>query len=285
MDATTRFEEVDTGDVTLSCAVVGQGPLVIALHGFPDSRETFRLVAPALAAAGYRVVMPALRGYWPSGVARSGRHDALAAGEDALRLADHFAPGERVRLVGHDWGAVASFAATSAAPDRFSHLATMAVPHPAALVRRVSAAQLRRSWYMGLFQLPAIAEVTLARGDLALVDRLWRDWSPGYAATPDDMAAVKAAIRHRIAPVLAYYRALSSPRTLLRARSIFGATRVPAIHIHGEDDGCIGVACADGAERFYASGYTLHRIAGAGHFLTQERPDEVARILIDFLGS
>jgi pimeloyl-ACP methyl ester carboxylesterase len=236
-------------------------------------------------AAGYRVVMPALRGYWPSGVARSGRHDALAAGEDVLRLADHFAPGARVRLIGHDWGAVASFAATSMAPERFSHLATMSVPHPGALVRRLSVAQLRRSWYMGLFQLPAVAEVSLARGDLALVDRLWRDWSPGYRATAEDMASVKAGIRHRIGPVIAYYRALTSVRMLLRARPMFGATRVPAIHLHGEDDACIGVACSDGAEQLYAGGYALHRIAGAGHFLTQEKPAEVARILIDFLGS
>src|SRR4051794_5382048 len=105
------IEEVDTGDVTLSCAVSGEGPVILALHGFPDRRETFRPLVPALTAAGYRVVMPALRGYWPSGIAASGRHNALAAAEDTLRLADYYSPSAPVRLVGHDWGAVASFAA------------------------------------------------------------------------------------------------------------------------------------------------------------------------------
>ena len=287
---TTRIEEVDTGDVTLSCAVDGEGPIVIALHGFPDSRESFRPIVPALVAAGYRVVRPALRGYFPSGVARSGRHDAIAAGEDAVRIADYFSPPrgdaktDRVRLIGHDWGSVAAFAAASMRPERFSHLVTMAVPHPAALMRHLSPAQLRRSWYMGLFQLPVIAEVALARGDLALVDRLWRDWSPGYVATEAEMAAVKEGIRHRIAPVLAYYRALTSWQALARSRPIFGKIRVPAIHVHGEADGCIGVGTAEGADRFYANGYALRRLAGAGHFLAQEKPDEVARIVIDFFG-
>ena len=289
MSTTTRFEEVDTGDVTLSCAIDGDGPVVIALHGFPDCRETFLPIVPALVNAGYRVVRPALRGYFPSGVARSGRHDAIVAGEDALRLADYFAPraagGSRVRLIGHDWGAVAAFAAAASAPDRVSHLVTMAVPHPAALLRNASAAQLRRSWYMGLFQLPVIAEVKLSRGDLALVDRLWRDWSPRYVPTEREMESVKEGIRSRIAPVLAYYRALTSVRRLADARAIFREVRVPSIHLHGEQDGCIGVECAEGSERFYKSGFSLHRIADAGHFFVQERPHEVARLVLDFFGS
>jgi len=228
--------------------------------------------------------MPALRGYAPSGVARSGRHHAIAVAEDALRLADHFAPRATVRLIGHDWGAVAAFHATALTPDRFSHVVTMAVPHPR-VFGRVVPAQLRRSWYMFLFQLPRIAEARLARDDFALIDRLWRDWSPDYVVTDEEMRLVKAGIRDRIGPVLAYYRALRSPRTMLSARPTFRITRVPAIHLHGENDGCVGIECCTGAERFYANGYTLHRIRGAGQFLTREKPDEVATIVTDFLKS
>lgn len=282
--AVESTERIDTGDVVLDCLVAGEGPVVLALHGFPDDRATFRPLVPALAAAGYRVVMPALRGYRPSGLARSGRHDALAAGEDAIRLARHFSPDAPVRIVGHDWGAVAAFAAVAFAPERFSHLVSMAVPHPAAFVRALAnPAQLRRSWYMGLFQIRGLAEARLAKDDMAFVDRLWRDWSPGYRPTAEEMEVVKAGIRGREREVLAYYRALLSPRALLGARPLFGKVRVPAIHVHGEDDGCIGVESAEGAERFYARGYELRRVPGAGHFLTRERPAEVAEILNGFL--
>ena len=277
-------ERVDAGDVSLDCLVAGEGPVVLALHGFPDDRETFRPLVPALTGAGFRVVMPALRGYRPSGVARSGRHDAVAAGQDAIALARHFSPDAPVRIVGHDWGAVAAFAAAAFAPERFSRLVSMAVPHPAAFVRALgSPAQLRRSWYMGLFQLRGIAEARLARDDLALVDRLWRDWSPGYRASAAEMESVKAGIRGREEEVLAYYRALLSPRALLGARALFGQVRVPALHVHGADDGCIGVECAEGAERFHAAGYELCVIAGVGHFLTREEPDRVADVLLGFL--
>jgi pimeloyl-ACP methyl ester carboxylesterase len=286
MDIPERTLDIDTGDVTLSCLVAGEGPVVIALHGFPDHRGAFRPLLPALVGAGYKVIMPALRGYRPSGVARSGRHDARSAGADAIALADHFSPGVPARIVGHDWGAVAAFAATASAPHRFSHLVSMAVPHLAVTMPRLfRPAQLRRSWYMGLFQLRGVAERRLERDNFAFVERLWRDWSPGYVATEEEIHAVKEGIRGRVGPVLAYYRALLSPRTMLEARDVFAPTQVPAIHLHGEDDGCIGVEIAEGAERHYRRGYILYRIPGAGHFLIQEKPAAVGEILVEFLKS
>ena len=219
------IERVTLSDVTLSCIVAGEGPLVIAAHGFPDDARTFGAQVPALVAAGYRVVSPTLRGYSPSGISRSGRHDAVAAGEDLLELADHYSPGVPVRLIGHDWGAVAAFAAAALAPARFSHLATLAVPHlRAAMPHLATAAQLRRSWYMGLFQLPGIAEARLRARDFELIDILWRDWSPGYRASPEDLRSIKDGIRDRVGPVLSYYRALLSPRVLRRTRLLFAPT-------------------------------------------------------------
>ncbi|MBK8256059.1 MAG: alpha/beta hydrolase [Polyangiaceae bacterium] len=287
--------EVDTGDVALSCLVAtavhsdgpaasGSRPVVIALHGFPDHRGSFRPLFAPLVNAGMDVVAPALRGYSPSGKARSGRHDALAAGEDAVALANHFSMGRPVRLVGHDWGAIAAFAAVSKAPERFSHLVTMAVPHPAAMLRAFRRpAQLKRSWYMGMFQLPKVAEYQLSKDNFALVDRLWKNWSPGYEAPAGEISAVKGGISERVGEVLQYYRALRDPARLRQARPTFGKVRVPSIHIHGENDGCIGAECCAGAERFYQSGFTLHTLQGAGHFFIHEKPDQVARILVDFL--
>jgi pimeloyl-ACP methyl ester carboxylesterase len=282
-----EYVRVDTGGATLACLVAPgaatDAPLVLCAHGFPDCARSFRHQTSALVAAGFRVVAPYLRGYSPSTPARDGRYDAAALGSDLVALARHFSPGAPARLVGHDWGAVASYAAVALAPGAFSHLATIAVPHLRVAGRRfLTPAQLRRSWYMGLFQLPRVAERRLAADDFALVDRLWRDWSPGFTAPANEVAAVKASLRGREHEALAYYRAIFSRATPSTARLLRRRTRVPSLYVHGVDDGCIGVALADGVERAYAGPIAVHRLAG-GHFVHQEAVEEFNSILVEFL--
>ena len=274
---------VDTGGATLACLVAGEGPLVICAHGFPDCARSFRLQVPALVGAGFRVVCPWLRGYAPSTRARDGRYDPAALGNDLVALARHFSPGAPARLVGHDWGAIAAYAAVALAPGAFSHLATVAVPHLRVAARRFATpAQLRRSWYMAMFQLPRLAERRLAAHDFALVDRLWRDWSPSLRAPADELAAVKDALRGREPDVLAYYRALFSRAAPSTGRLLRRRTRVPSLYVHGLDDGCIGVALADGVERAYAGPVAVHRLRG-GHFVHQEAVEQFNGILVEFL--
>jgi pimeloyl-ACP methyl ester carboxylesterase len=278
-----EYTRVDTGGATLACIVAGDGPLVVCAHGFPDCARSFRHQLPVLVAAGFRVVAPFLRGYAPSTPARDGRYDAAALGNDLVALARHFAPGAPARLVGHDWGAVAAYAAVALAPGAFSHLATVAVPHLRVAGARFAApAQLRRSWYMGLFQLPRLAERRLAADDYALVDRLWRDWSPSFAAPADEVAAVKASLRGREHEALAYYRAIFSRATPSVARLLRRRTHVPSLYVHGRDDGCVGVALADGVERAYAGPIAVQRLAG-GHFVHQETVEQFNAILVEFL--
>ncbi len=273
--------EVDTGGATLACAVAGDGPVVIAAHGFPDCARSFRHQVPALVAAGFRVVVQTMRGYAPSSRARDGRYDAAALADDLVALADRFSPHAPARLVGHDWGAIAAYAACALAPRAFSHLATVAVPHGRVALRFLRPAQLRRSWYIGRFQLPGAARA-LAGDDLALVDRLWRDWSPGFHPPPDELAAVKAAIRGREHDVIAYYRALRASPWSPAARLLRRATTVRALYVHGRDDGCLGVALTDGVERGWVAPVTVHRLPG-GHFVHQESVEQFNRILVEFL--
>ncbi len=281
------IQDVALDDVTLSVRVAGDGPLVLCVHGFPDDARSFRGQVPALVARGFRVVCPTLRGYRPSGVARSGRYDAEAIGRDLCDLADRFSPTEPVRLVGHDWGAIAAYAATAMAPARFSHLVTLAVPHPRNILRRLGPSQLRRSWYIGLFQLPRVAEARLAESDFALIDRLWRDWSPSHHVAREDLDAIKAGIAPRVGEVLAYYRSLTSLRSIAGAprRLLFAKTEVPALYLHGEEDGCLGGELVEGVEAHYRAGVRVHRVRGAGHFLHVEKPAEVASVLVPFLES
>ncbi len=284
---TTSLETIRLADVSLVCAVDGppDAPLVILAHGFPDDASTFRAQVPALLAAGFRTAAPTLRGYAPSGVARSERYDVASLGSDLVGLANHLSPHAPARLIGHDWGALAGYAAAAIAPARFSHFVSMAVPHPRAILGAARPAQARRSWYIGLFQLPWLAEARLRRNDHALIDELWRDWSPSYRPSAEELRAVKRGIAGREREVLAYYRALLAPSALFGEprRLLLSRTRVPALHLHGEEDGCVGVECTENAERWYDAPYRLQRISGAGHFLQREKPAEVNAALLAFL--
>lgn len=283
----SRLLDVSCPDVTLRCQVHGQGPVVLCLHGFPDCERTFREQVGSLTAAGFLVVLPTMRGYAPSSPSRQGRYDAQALADDVLAVAAAVSPVEPVRVFGHDWGAIAAYAAAARAPERFCHLVTAAVPPLAvAGLRFLRPAQLRRSWYIGLAQLRGPAERRLLAGDMALVDRLWRDWSPGYLCPPEEMSAIKDALRPHPSAVLGYYRALRPSGLALRgARSLLAPLHPRAMYLHGHDDGCVGVELTEGVERAYRGPVQVHRLAGAGHFLHLERPDEVNRLLLTFLQS
>lgn len=272
----------------LSAALPGRdrAPLVLLLHGFPDHPHSFGPLMARLVEAGYHVVAPWMRGYHPS-VLKGPYHLARLA-RDVTELARALSPERPVFAVGHDWGAAALYAALADAPERFSAAATLAVPHPYVFLRRLWRVplQLRRSWYMFMFQLPALPERAIARGDFAFVDRLWREWSPGFELPADERAALHACLRASMPAPLAYFRALTrSPREFLaHARNASGPRRIPVplIYLHGARDGCIGPALGDGQEIYFDSPYERDILASAGHFLHLEAPDLVAGYVIDW---
>src|SRR5215207_8118553 len=244
-------------------------PLALCLHGFPDTARTWRHLLPRLAEAGYRAVAPWLRGYAPS------------AG-----------PGV---LVGHDWGALAAYAAVHHPKANWRRLVAMAVPPAPAVAQGLfTYDQLRRSWYMFFFQHP-LAELAVANDDLAFLDRLWADWSPGYDAA-HDLPAVKDALRapQNLAAALGYYRAalggvgLSSDPAVaeLQGAADTSGPPLPTLYLHGADDACMGADLVPAAEPHLPDdGLSGIRIVdGAGHFLHLEKPDEVNALVLDFVG-
>lgn len=260
----------------------GRGPLVLAAHGFPDCATTFQHQVSPLVEAGLSVALVSMRGYFPSSRSRLGRYDASALGADLLAVADALSPAAPVGIVGHDWGAVAGFAASARAPERIGALATLAVPHlRVAAPRFFSLEQARRSRYI-LDLRRAGAEARLRARDFAAVDALWRNWSPGFVPPSEHLAAVKHALAAHPEGPLAYYRSLFPPDPT-SVRWLAAKTRVPSLHLHGRDDGCIGVDLCAGVERAYADAFSLVVVEGAGHFLHLERPDTVNAVLVRFL--
>ncbi|MCC6640428.1 MAG: alpha/beta hydrolase [Deltaproteobacteria bacterium] len=268
-----------------------RGPLALCLHGFPDSARTFRYLLPRLGEAGWRAVAPWMRGYAPTAIPADGRYQAAVLARDVIELVDALGASDAV-VIGHDWGALAAHGAAILAPERVRRLVTLAVPHRGAgLALTTSYAQQKRSWYMFFFQTP-LADAVVAADDFAFVERLWRDWSPGYEPRADDLDGVKRALRAPggLAAALGYYRATFDPRLQDPAlaadqmRALGAEVPVRTLYLHGARDGCMGLESLDGIESAYTGGLETRIVEDAGHFLHLERRDVVETAILDFLG-
>ena len=222
------------------------------------------------------MIAPWLRGYAPSPLAGPYDLDTLAA--DAAAILDRIAgaPGRGVDLVGHDWGAAIAYRVCATAPARVRRAVTLAVPHPLTLARALGRpAQLRRSWYMVLFQLPGAGRLARARR-LALIDRLWRAWSPRFELDDARRAELHACLEASLPAPLAYYRAMVRPLAGLRARLAPWPSPIatPLLQLHGEDDGCV-LPPGDRDGRYFVE-RILEIIPSAGHFLHLEQPAAIA---------
>jgi pimeloyl-ACP methyl ester carboxylesterase len=271
----------------LSC---GDGPLALCLHGFPDSAHTWRDLLPALAEAGFRAVAPFLRGYAPSAIPADGRYQVGVLAQDALALHDVLGGDDQAVLIGHDYGAAAAYGAVNTAPERWRRLVTLAFPPGAALVQSImtNVDQLKRTWYMFFFQHP-LADVIVATNDLAFIDQLWVDWSPGFDAA-DDLALLKPSLRDpaNLAAALGYYRAALGGVGIDPALEHLQAASqqmpvLPTLYLHGTTDGCIGPEVVSLAAAAAPRDVRIELIDGAGHFLHREQPATVNRHILDHL--
>ena len=265
------------------------GPLALCLHGFPDSAHTWRYLLPELAAAGYRAVAPFLRGYAPTSVATDGRYQLGALVQDANALHEALGGGDDAVLIGHDWGALATYGAVAHQPQRWRRAVTAAVPPTASIgMSLLTYAQLQKSWYMFFFLSP-LAEAALPLDDYAFLGNLWRDWSPGYDGAWD-VAQVKESIGDpdRIVAAISYYRAmwdptLQAPELADEQAAALLPTPKPTLYLHGRDDGCMLLSSMGSPLDFMAEGSEVEVVDDAGHFLHVERPDVVNRAILDFV--
>jgi pimeloyl-ACP methyl ester carboxylesterase len=266
------------------------GPLVLCLHGFPDSAWTWRHLLPDLAAAGFHAVAPFMRGYAPTSLAPDGRYPMGALVADVVALHDALGGGADAALVGHDWGAPAVYGAAAFEPSRFRKIVTGAVPPTMSFMQALfTFTQLKRSWYIFFFQTP-LADGAVAADNLAFIDGLWGDWSPGYDAS-FDLAKVKESLGppDRLGAALAYYRSMFDPSQQIpgleaqQAASMQSVTQA-TLYYHGVDDGCLGSEAVTPAVLDYLGpGSRLLMVENAGHFAHLERPEVVNPAIVEWL--
>ncbi|HEX2782851.1 MAG TPA: alpha/beta fold hydrolase, partial [Ilumatobacteraceae bacterium] len=269
------MKTIPLGDLTFAVQDEGDGPAVVLLHGFPDSHSLWAHQVGALVGAGYRVVVPDLRGFGESSKpAEVERYGVLDLVGDVLGILDSLEV-QRAHVVGHDWGAVLAWAMAAFVPDRVDHLAALSVGHPSAFAD-AGLVQRQKSWYMLLFQFEGIAEQWLSADDFANM----RAWSQH----PDmDQVAVDLARPGALTAALNWYRANVHPRTWIGPPPVFPQITAPTMGVWSSGDFALDESGMTGSQRYVDGSWRYERIEGAGHWMQLEAPDQVSALLVDFL--
>ena len=272
--------DVTVNGVRLHCVVEGEGPLLLLLHGFPETAHAWRKQMPALAAR-FRVVAPDLRGYGasdkPKGIAA---YRTSVVADDIAGLVHAFGV-ERAHVVGHDWGGGVAWALASLHPEAVDRLVVLNCPHPAVMRKalRSNWTQMRKSWYIFAFQLP---------------------WWPEWQLSRGGGRAVKSSLRHTSKPgtfteadLEEYARAFSAPgaatgainyyRAAVRSPPARGKIAAPTLLIWGLNDFALGVELTRGMDDLFESKPRIEYLPETGHWVMEERPEVVNRLLLDFL--
>jgi epoxide hydrolase 4 len=278
-----RHGHAELGEVRLHYVEAGEGPLVVLLHGFPEFWFGWRHQIPALAAAGFRVVAPDMRGYnlssKPSGVG------AYAIGRLAADVRDLIRErGEtRAHLAGHDWGGAVAWATAALHPEAIDRLAVLNLPHPRRMLEGLrTRAQLRRSWYMFAFQLPVLPERMVAANR-------WRwlragfehDARPGAFSVADIELYTQAWSQPgALTGALNYYRAaFRRPPARLRGRG--ARIAAPTLVIWGERDRYLGAELAEPDPRDVPNLERIVLMPEASHWVAADEPDRVSALLVE----
>jgi pimeloyl-ACP methyl ester carboxylesterase len=286
-----HFERLSLpGGLNLNAAVAGAGPLVVMLHGFPESWYSWRYQLRALAPA-FRCVAPELRGYGESDAPRgvhNYRLEALVG--DVREIVGHFGQSRAV-LIGHDWGGVIAWVASLMLPEMVQRLVILNAPHPRQMLRhlRSNFRQMARSWYVWFFQLPWLPELLLRAGNFALPMAAMRHGAVQKRAFNEaDLDRFRQALSrpYALSAALNYYRALARRDLLFAPPAGHWLTRkvqAPTLIIWGEQDIALGTELTYGMEDLFTRGAEIKYVPDSGHWVQQEKPHLVNRYILDFL--
>jgi len=276
-----RTVEIDGLDFHLVEAGPRDGRPLLLLHGFPEYWYGWHREIPLLVAAGFRVTVPDQRGYnlsaKPRGVAAYGIDRLSQDVADLIDLLGH----DKVYLAGHDWGAAVAWWTAVRFPDRLHKVAVLNVPHPSVMKRtlRTSLRQLRRSWYMFLFQLPWLPEMLLRRNDFAFAVKGLVAIARQGTFSDDDLA--------RYRQVWSRPGALTAMLNWYRAALRVPPARVPSVRVTvpmrilwGMRDPALGSEMVEPSLAYCDHGEAV-RLPELTHWLQHEDPQRIAELLVE----
>ena len=260
----------------------GEGPLVVLIHGFPEFWFSWRHQIPALVAAGYRVIAPDMRGYnLTDSPARVSQYKIEVLASDVVGLIKH-AGEQKAHVVGHDWGAAVAWQVAMRYPKIINQLAILNVPHPRAFqkgIRRPS--QLIKSWYMFFFQIPLFPELLLSRRYRKVMRKIATKHYVNQGKLSDsDIEAYSTVFNNRKSlrgPINYYRAALRSPFSTRKSIRVINAK---TLVIWGRKDRYLGIRLAQPSSEDVPN--CRLEYLDASHWVQQDAPLEVNKLLIDF---
>jgi len=263
------------------------GPVVLCLHGFPDTHHGWfeggeGSFAAHLAAAGFRVVAPAMRGVTPETLPADGDYAPTTLAQDVVAHAA--ALGGKVMCVANDWGALQAYLAVAMAPERFTRLVALGIPHPLSIKPSLKLAWKARHFVTFRFQ--RYSARLMRKGGFAYVDTLYRRWSPGWRYPPSAVAAVKAAyaqpgvVEGALAPYATLVRDKKKTDAILK-----GKIAVPTLALGGGADPTVPASAYAASQRGFSAPFAWDFVPGVGHFPQREDPKATAERVIAFLRS
>ncbi len=257
------------------------GVPVILLHGFPEFHYSFRLQWPALAQAGFRVIVPDQRGY--NQTDKTPPYDLDTLARDIAQLQNALGI-PRSHIVGHDWGGAMTYTFAHRYPERVDRLVVMNAPHINAYldsVRGGNWAQMRKSWYVYAFQVPRLPEWRFARHNFAVLDEAFAGVK--YMSA-DDVAHYKTAHRHpgALSAMIGWYRALVRGLARQRFQPAAETVTAPTLVIWGERDLALDTHIND-TLRTYVPHARIEILPEASHWVQLDAPEQVNALLLDFL--
>jgi pimeloyl-ACP methyl ester carboxylesterase len=286
-DVGTELREgyADVGDVSLHYVEAGDGPLIVLLHGFPEFWFGWRLQIAPLAAAGFRVVAPDLRGYnlssRPDGV-EAYTADRLA--EDIVGLIRERGA-ESALLVGHDWGGTVAWTMAMNNPEVVDRLAILNAAHPRRLQQGLHhPTQLRKSWYFFFFAIPGLPEEVVHSRNWHFFRHFLQDARPPYTDEEIERYVEAWSQPGAATGMINYYRA-SVRQSPKKAEAELRPISAPTLVIWGEDDQYLGPDLAEPDHDDVPNLDRVERLAGASHWVHHDEAEGVNQLLIDFFAA
>jgi len=274
---------LETNGIRLHYVTEGEGPLILFLHGFPECWYSWRHQLSEFG-KNYKAVAIDLRGYNESDKPKEQSAYALSELVKDVAGVIRALGYEKCVLVGHDWGGAIAWSFAYAYPEMLERLIVLNLPHPAKFAQGLrTPQQLLKSWYIALFQLPALPELLIKSNNYAVIRSIFRDQAVNpNAFTEEDLDVLVAAAAKpgAVTAMLNYYRNIFQSEGFLDKQ--WDVLKVPTLMIWGEDDKALGKELTYGTNE-YVETFKIRYIPDCSHWVQQEQPGQVNQYMRAFL--